>query len=430
MRQAIFLVLCAACAHEQVKQAVAPVAGQRKRAPRLLDVPAGVVHKEALELMAKGDWEGAADKLEDFLEREPKNAAGLFESGWVAERQLDLAAAEGFYQRALAVDPGHAGAALNLARLWREKPAEAERVLRAALAKQEDEPRLLAGLAAALRAQRKLDEAGTLARKVLERHPKDVGAIKTLASVEADQGHPRLAEALLQNARKLDDKDAGILNALGLLALGHGEATAARGWFEEATRLDPTLAAAWANLGALALRYRDYGAAADAYGKAVALEGEEWQTHLGHGWALEGLRQHRAARGEYEKVLALRPVQEDALYGKAAALKAENDLPAALEAFKAYLASGKPARSKEAEGQIASIALRLKNPPPQRPAPQRDKPAAAGQPDLTRLPEGGDASAPAEKLPELDGPGDGLKSEPQKPPAPAAKPGAQAAVVQ
>jgi tetratricopeptide (TPR) repeat protein len=86
-----------------------------------------------------------------------------------------------------------------------------------------------------------------------------------------------------------------------------------------------------------------------------------WETHLARGWALEGLRKPREARAEYEKVLAFDPQQDDALYGKALALKAEGDLEGALRAFKAYTALPNAAHLKEAQNQLAAIDLRLKS---------------------------------------------------------------------
>ena len=119
------------------------------------------------------------------------------------------------------------------------------------------------------------------------------------------------------------------------------------------------------------------------------------------------MKKIKDARAEYEKVLALKPEQEDALYGKALALKTEGDLPAAMEAFKAYVALPKASKAKEAQGQIASIDLRLKNPPAAaggvKPAngAVAARPAGASDLDLSKLPQGATADqAPgAEALP-------------------------------
>jgi Flp pilus assembly protein TadD len=396
---AAFLLVCCACAHAPTPpQPLAHDPAAERR--RLFELPATLLRVEARELMAQGKWQAAQDRLEAYLSKEPGNAEGLFDAGWVSERLADPKRARSFYRQALASQPGHAGAALNLARLLGDEPADAEAVLRTALRERPADPALLNGLAAVLRSAGKLEPAAGVVRQVLERHPRDAQAWRNLAAIEADRGHPRLAESALNNARRLDPKDAGILNSLGLLALGRQDVAAARGWFEEATRLDPAFAPAWVNLGALALRYRDYALAEQAYLKATELDPARWESHLGRAWALEGLRRPREARGEYEKVLAAEAHQDDALFGKALALKAEGDLGAALAAFKEYAALPRPGHLKEAQNQLAAIDLRLRHSPLPGGTPRS---AAAGL-DLSKLPQAADAQPSAEQRSGADGP--------------------------
>jgi len=393
------LLAVVACSHAPPRETRAMETEAERQ--RLFELPAAILHKEARELMARGDWEGARARLDAYLTKAPDEVSALFEAGWAAERLGGARAAADLYARALKQDPGNAGAAVNLARL-QPTSAESETVLRAALRKAPDEPRLLNALAAALRSQGELDDAAALARRVLERHPRDATAYRILAAVEADRGKLRLAESALNEARKLDPKDGGIANSLGLLAMRRDEVAAARGWFEEATRIDPALAPAWANLGALALRYRDYAAAEQAYGKAEQLDPPQPQLHLARGWALEGLRKPREAREEYEKVLALDPARDDALYGKASALKAEGNLDAARQAFQEYAALPRAARLQEAQTQLAAIDLRLKS-TAQAAAKPVPKSATVGL-DLSKLPQGSDPAPPPEPLPADDPP--------------------------
>ena len=431
----IFSVILASCAHQApVRQApVAAAPAVKPPPPRLIDVPPAILYKESRELMAQGNWDAAKARIDAYLAREPKSAAALFDAGWVSEKRGDPGVAADYYKRALESEPAHVGAALNLTRLLKDKPAEAEKVLRTALSKRGGEDRgsapgraeaegrsigdaqLLNAFASVLRIEKKLDDADAAVRQVLVRHPADADAYRNLAAIEADRGHIRLAESALNNARKLDDKDAGILNSLGLLAMRRDDVTAARAYFQQAAQLDASFAPAWANLGAIALQYRDYAAAEQAYGKAVQLDGNKWDTRLAHGWALEGLRKPKDARAEYEKVLALKPGQEDALYGKALALKAENDLPAAMQAFKEYVANSKATHVKEAQNQIAAIDLRLKNPPARLAAPAARPATAAASLDLSKLPQGTDTGPSSEKLPTEEGIGPGAATPAETP---------------
>jgi len=390
------LIATCACAHAAQRRTKGAQAAADER-QRLIELPAAILHLQARELMAQGRWEPAQARLEAYLAKQPADAAALFDAGWVREQLGEAGAAAESYAKALASDGGHCAAALNLARLLQRTPAKAEDVLRSALRQRPDDPRLLNALAAVQRAQHKLDEAAFAVRRVLERHPKDAEAYRNLAAIEGDRGHLRLAESALNNARKLDPRDAGIVSNLGLLALRRDDVAAARAFFEEATQLDAAFAPAWVNLGALVLRYRDYAAAEQAYGRAIQLDGARWESHLARGWALEGLGKPGEARAEYEKVLTAEPRQDDALYGKALALKTEGDLASALAAFKQYLSLPRPARLKEAQGHLAAIDLRLKHSPsPVARATPKD--AAAGL-DLSTLPQGSKQRPSAEELP-------------------------------
>lgn len=388
------------CAHAPVQQRPTPAQIKAAERQRLLELPATLLYKEGQELMAQREWEAAQARLETFLAKQPGHAGALFDAGWVEEQLGDGRAAAELYMRALATDPGHVGAAVNLSRLLAGTPDQAEAVLRAALQKQPGDPRLQNALAVVLRARHQLDDAAAVVRQVLERHPGNADAYRILAAIEADQGRIGLAEAALDHARNLDPKDAGVPNSLGLLALQREDVAAARAFFEEAAQLDPRFAPAFINLGALAERYRDYAGAEQAFARAVELDPARWQSHLGRAWALEGLRRSAEARAEYEKVLALEPRQEDALYGRALALKSEGDLAAALLAFKQYLGLPKASRAKEAQGQLAAIDLRLQNAPPVT-ARTAAKGAAA---DLSNLPQGADPGPSAEQLPSEEPP--------------------------
>ena len=392
-----------ACAPQAIVKPVAAPAAVAAAKP--VETPAEGLHQRALDSLASRDWPAAASSLEALLAREPKNAAAWFEAGWVAEQRQELDRAAADYKKALELVPGHLGAAINLARVYRlwERFGDGEQLLRAALAKREGDPQLLNALAALLRLDKKLEEAEAMVRRVLVRYPDDAFAYKNLALIELDRDRPRLAEVALANARRLDDKDPGTVNNQGLLALRKGDLTAARARFEEAARLDPAFGPAWANLGSLALSYRDYQTAAAAYAKATAADPARWELQLAQAWALDGLKRPAEARAAYQKVLALKPGQDDALWGQATALKAEGKLPEAMAAFKSYALAPKALRVRDAQGQIAQIDLRLKNPPQKAPPPDAKKDANAGAGSdisMLTLPPGVAASSePAPNLP-------------------------------
>ncbi|MFL5427512.1 MAG: tetratricopeptide repeat protein [Myxococcales bacterium] len=258
------------------------------------------------------------------------------------------------------------------------EPSEA--VCRAALDAHPSDPRLEDALAEAQRAAGKLDAAEATVRKMFLRRPGDRGAAKEAARIAADRGRTRLAESLYARARTEDPRDPALPNELGILAARRGDSAAARALFLEATSIDPGFAPAWANLGALLLSYRNYAAAQDAFAKAVALDPARPELHLGYAWSFEGARKVALARAEFDEVLRLAPGEIDALYGRAAALRAEGQLEMALRAFREYVGKPNAPRIREAQGNISAIELRLKT-------------AAAPKPEAAPAP----ATAPAEE---------------------------------
>jgi Tfp pilus assembly protein PilF len=419
------LIAAVACGTEEVKPQ--PMAQQIAAAPKAEASPEEL-YKTAQDRLAVKDYPGAQAQLDAALAKDPNNSSALFASGWIAEQQGKAPLAIANYKKCLVVEPGHLGAALNVARLYRllDDYSDGEQVLRVAMQSHEGDPQVMNGLAGLLRLDKKLDEAESMVRRVLARHPDNADAYKNLALIEIDRGRPRLAEVALQSARKLDAKDPGISNNLGLLAWSKGDLVSAREKFNEALKLDASFAPAWANLGALALSYRDYAAASEAYAKATALEPNRWDEQLAYGWSLEGLKKPAEAQAAYEKVLALKAGQDDALYGKATSLKAQNKLPEAMAAFKSYAELPAGAHAKDAQGQIAQIDMRLKNPPKTASAPPDVAANGASLPpeDSAALPPAnGQAPAPADGAPPAVAPApQPAASTPTDKPAPAPAP--------
>ena len=113
-------------------------------------------------------------------------------------------------------------------------------------------------------------------------------------------------------------------------------------------------------------------AAEQALSKAVEVDPGRPDVHLARAWALEGLRKPHEALAEYQKVLAIDPARDDALFGRALALRADGDLAGASAAFRQYLNRKPSVHAREAQEQLAAIALRL-----QRAEAAKAAPAAA-----------------------------------------------------
>ena len=90
---AILIASCA-CAHAPHARSTGAQAAAAER-QRLFELPAAILHLQARELMAQGQWEPARARLEAYLAKEPADAAALFDAGWVEEQLGDAGAAAG-----------------------------------------------------------------------------------------------------------------------------------------------------------------------------------------------------------------------------------------------------------------------------------------------------------------------------------------------
>jgi tetratricopeptide (TPR) repeat protein len=271
-----------------------------------------------------GRYDEAKDLFGKILQSDPRWVSAQYNLGLVAERQADFAQAEAAYQAALRLDSSHGPSLLNLGRLYRLRGDFQSAILlyEKALAEpgKQDNVELLNNLTAGYRMAKEFAKAEATARRVLTRARDNIDALKNLALIYYDQGRYRLAETVSSNARKIDDRDPGVHNNLGLIYLKLDEPVRALAQFKQAVALDGKFAPAHLNWGTVALAYRDYPTAQRELAEAVALEPASYHAHLHLAYALDGQKARDARKGleagaEFEKVLAIRPNQLEAVCG-------------------------------------------------------------------------------------------------------------------
>jgi tetratricopeptide (TPR) repeat protein len=132
------------------------------------------------------------------------DAEDWFNQGWELEK-VDTARARRAYERALEIEPAHAGASINLGRLWHEagQLARAERAYRAALERNNEDALLLFNLAVVLEDAGRGKEALPLYEAALAIDPKFADAHYNLALAYEAAGDARRAIRHLGEYRKL-----------------------------------------------------------------------------------------------------------------------------------------------------------------------------------------------------------------------------------
>jgi len=341
---------------------------------------------EGVAAFDAGKYDEARTAFVDALKRSPDDANAQFNLGVVAERQGDLARAAAAYDAARHLDPTLLPAVLNLGDVYRRqgKSEQAVSLYEAALSEpgRAYDVALLNNLLVAYRSAKQYDKAEAAGRKALSRDPGNVLAYKNLALVYYDEGNYQLAEFMLGNARKLDDKDPGVYNILGLIHLKRGEPAVALGQFQKAVSLDEKFAPGHLNIGAMALAHRDYGSAEREFSKVLELDPSSYDARLYYAYALDGQKgrdpKKGVAAGEaFEKVLALRAEQPEAVCGAGWAYAADRSgydkAVSFLEKCKG-LRSGNATELQLIDLKLKGIAAMQKAPPP---TPQAElKPAA------------------------------------------------------
>jgi tetratricopeptide (TPR) repeat protein len=274
-----------------------------------------------------------AKKLFKKVEEKAPNTLGVvYNLGLINEREGSLVDAARYYEQARKLDPTHKPTLLNLGRVYRlqDKFAEAIALYEEALKKPENEfdVALNNNLTVAYRLNKQFEKAEATAQRVLARTKDNPDAYKNLALIYFDQGKYRLAEFISANAKKLDDKDPGVYNNLGLIYLKLEDKRLALAQFEKAVSLNKDFAPSLFNIGAMALSYRDYPTAEKVLSRVTELDPSSYEGFLAYGWALDGQKARDVKKGPkagevFERVLAIKATQSDAICGAAWAYATE-----------------------------------------------------------------------------------------------------------
>ena len=300
--------------------------------PKPAEKPLKEVFTDSVAAFDAGKLDEAQAGFSKIAAKYPNNVVIQFNLGVIAERQGKLTEAAGFYEAANKLDPKHKPTLLNLGRAYRQQDKfdAAISLYETALKDPANEfdVELNNNLTVAYRLARKYAQAEATSRKVLARTKDNPDAYKNLALIYFDQGNYRLAEFISANARKLDDKDPGVYNNLGLIYLKLDDRRLALGQFQKAVSLNKDFAPSLFNIGAMALTYRDYDGAEKVLSRATELDQNSYEGFLAYAFALDGQKGRDAKKGikageMFERVLSIKPDQNDAICGAAWAFAAD-----------------------------------------------------------------------------------------------------------
>ena len=219
----------------------------------------------------------------------------------------------------------------------------------------------------------RLAEAEAACSAIVEREPRDAGALHLLGFIRATTGRRAEGLPLIDRSIELDPRNASFLDNRAQVLLQAGEAEAARADLARAVEIAPRMAAAWVHLGQALRRLGRGDEALAAIARALALEPasvaaryQEGLLHLEAGRPAEaeaslrqalardprhfqaltslGVALHRSGKGGeaiecYERALQVKPGHAPALLNWGNVLRDAGDLAGARLRFGEALAA-------------------------------------------------------------------------------------------
>lgn len=219
------------------------------------------------------------------------------------------------------------------------RPAKAKAVLAELVAADPDNPIFRAKLGQAYRDSGQLAEAVPFYRDATAATPNDPEAWYNLGVALQQAGQPAPALSALERSLQLDPGQAEAHNTVGILRLDQGELAPARQAFEQAIALDPANARAFNNLGNVLRSEGNFAAADQAYRKATVLAPRYAEPWNGLGTVAVELNQPVQALQHFDQALALAPQDHEVRLNRAIALEVAGNIPAAISAYRDFLAA-------------------------------------------------------------------------------------------
>ncbi|MBL92186.1 MAG: hypothetical protein CMH56_10320 [Myxococcales bacterium] len=172
---------------------------------------------------------------------------------------------------------------------------------------------ILNQLAGLYRVTKAYDKSVDMCKRILERNPDSVAALKTLSVTYFESGKYTLAETIATNVIEKGDKDPILYNNRGMIRVYKKQYLKAQPFFTKALELDAKMVEPHLNLGAIALKYRDYATAEKHFAAVLERDPVHPSANLGLGYSMGGLQKGEEAIKQLEKALGLSPDAHDAM---------------------------------------------------------------------------------------------------------------------
>lgn len=250
------------------------------------------------------DPTAASNDLIEALKISPETEDDTLLAASLAEDAGQYDTAEAAYRRVLSKDPKSEAAITGLAHLLiaRKQYADAETMLRTALAQFPDDPTLTAQLATVLAAQDKA-EALPLLTKLHEAHPADPAITRMLITIMADAGDYAGSDQLCSQLLAVNSQDPQLLVAHGQNLVHQLHYVEAFNAFDQATKIAPANVDAWGGLAFAASRLERPDSTLHALGMRARYVPDNASTYFLWAISYDKLQQKQQAISYYQRFL-------------------------------------------------------------------------------------------------------------------------------
>lgn len=233
-----------------------------------------------------------------------------------------LSEAAASYRNALALEPAHMEALVNLGATWRmlQQPQQAIAPLLKALALQPGEPAASVGLAMAMAEMGKAEAGLEALEKSMHASPGRLELLLARADLLHRLGDLAQADACLSTALVKHPASAQALCNRGFVRAELHRPEEALVDLNAALALRPEFAQAWLNRGMVRRMLKDLPGAIADFDRAIALDDRLYVAHSNRGTVLDELGQADAAIASLQRAVELKPDFGEARWNLAVAL--------------------------------------------------------------------------------------------------------------
>lgn len=317
--------------------------------------------RDAIQGAEKGDLNGAADALEDLVERPNGGFLAAYNLGVIREQQgrYDTAARRYFY--ALKRNPDFSPALANLVRLYLRSGElnDADKMVREATTNRPDNVGHRAVALLVPLARGAYEDVVRQAREVLKRDERNVDAMYAMAQANFQLERYELARSIVERAVELAPERADLYNFFGMIQLKLENNPGAIANFQKAIELRSQYPEARNNLGVLYHEARDFDAAAREFLAAVQSYPDYKKAYLNLGNSYKGLKRFKDAELAFQRALKIDDNYADAHFNLGV-LYLDSEVPGmdtvarlqkSIERFNAYKAQRKERRTDDLADQ-------------------------------------------------------------------------------